>query len=94
MTADTSADADGKMSPAWYQTFDSRIVAHMTDDPNGRYVRASDYETLQSELDGLSQQLAEARNALGLISGSTSNQHIISIATTALKSTTGEDSNG
>ena len=54
----------------------------------GMWVSVSDYRKL-------SQQLAEAREALDLITASTSNQHIISIATEALNApTTGEDSNG
>ena len=39
-----------KLTPTWYQSFDSRIVAYMDDDDNGRYVLAVDYDTLESRL--------------------------------------------
>ena len=61
---DVSKGASRKLSPTWYQSFDSRIVAYMEDDDNGRYVLASDHETLESERDYLKDKIAnlEKRN--------------------------------
>lgn len=50
---DTSKEAVERRSPDWYQDFRSIVYAFMKPDPDGDWVRRSDYVALLSERDAL-----------------------------------------